>query len=82
MSRYTQEEIDECGEVVDHDLRLIDDRDGARSYECKRCGAEIVERTEVTDRAIHHIDGDSNNNELSNLAIVPIAANRGGKEDE
>ena len=36
------EEEDVCGETYDHDLRLIEDRDGMRTYECRECGAEIV----------------------------------------
>lgn len=32
-----------CGYSYDHDLRLIDTRDGISSYECRECGAEIVD---------------------------------------
>jgi hypothetical protein len=32
-----------CGFGYDHDFRLIDERDGCRSYECRECGAEILE---------------------------------------
>lgn len=32
-----------CGESYDHDLELIDERAGCRSYECRTCGAEIIE---------------------------------------
>ncbi len=32
-----------CGESYDHDLRLIDERDGWRTSECRECGAEIIE---------------------------------------
>ncbi len=31
-----------CGESYDHDLRLIDERDGYATYECRKCGAEVV----------------------------------------
>ncbi len=38
---------DECvydGEVwPEHDYRLLDEQDGERSYECRRCGAETTE---------------------------------------
>lgn len=33
-----------CGESYDHDLRVIDERDGTVTYECRNCGAEIIER--------------------------------------
>ena len=36
-------EGDVCGESYDHNLRLIDERDGCRTYECRTCGAEIFE---------------------------------------
>jgi hypothetical protein len=32
-----------CGWEYDHDLRLIGEGDGERTYECRRCGAEIFE---------------------------------------
>jgi hypothetical protein len=32
-----------CGETYDHDLTLIDERDGEATYECRVCGAEIAE---------------------------------------
>jgi predicted RNA-binding Zn-ribbon protein involved in translation (DUF1610 family) len=35
-----------CGESYDHDLREIDSRDGITSYECRTCGAEIVDDNE------------------------------------
>lgn len=31
-----------CGETYDHDLTLIDERDGEATYECQVCGAEIT----------------------------------------
>lgn len=40
-----------CGETIDHDERLIDNRDGVRQYECKRCGAEFFEDDEAEDGA-------------------------------
>lgn len=36
-------EFEGCGWEYDHDLRLIDERDGMATHECRRCGAEIVE---------------------------------------
>lgn len=41
---------DICGETFDHDLRLIDERDGDRSYECRVCGAEIYESDDQEDQ--------------------------------
>lgn len=35
-----------CGESFDHDLRVIDQRDGGTTYECRTCGAEICEYDE------------------------------------
>jgi hypothetical protein len=32
-----------CGETYDHDLTLIDERDGEATYECQVCGAEITD---------------------------------------
>lgn len=32
-----------CGFSWDHTLRLINEADGIKSYECTECGAEIVE---------------------------------------
>jgi predicted RNA-binding Zn-ribbon protein involved in translation (DUF1610 family) len=32
-----------CGETWDHDLRVIDSRDGSTTYECRECGAEVIE---------------------------------------
>lgn len=32
-----------CGESYDHDLHLIGEGDGERTYECRECGAEIWE---------------------------------------
>ena len=37
---------DICGETYDHDLRLVDERDGIATYECRRCGAEVIEEDE------------------------------------
>lgn len=34
---------DVCGFTYDHDLRLIGERDGWFTYECRECGAEIFE---------------------------------------
>lgn len=34
-----------CGEAYDHDLRPISERDGACTYECRRCGAEVISET-------------------------------------
>jgi hypothetical protein len=31
-----------CGESYDHDLRLIDERDGYATYDCRECGAEVL----------------------------------------
>lgn len=41
LHREEGEEV--CGESFDHDLRLIDERDGWRTYECRVCGAEVSE---------------------------------------
>lgn len=30
-----------CGESYEHDLSLLDSRDGISSYECRNCGAEV-----------------------------------------
>ena len=40
------DEAEICGESYDHDLRFIDERDGIRTYECRGCGAEIIEEDE------------------------------------
>lgn len=32
-----------CGENYDHDLRIIGDSDDLVTYECRKCGAEIIE---------------------------------------
>lgn len=32
-----------CGESYDHDLRLVGESGGQRTYECGNCGAEIWE---------------------------------------
>lgn len=32
-----------CGETYDHDLMLIGSADGISSYECRTCGAEVVD---------------------------------------
>lgn len=40
-------EVDDvCGETIDHDAVLRDDRDGIKVYDCRRCGAEIIEEDE------------------------------------
>jgi hypothetical protein len=36
-----------CGESYDHQLRLIDERDGYAAYECIECGAEILTEPDV-----------------------------------
>lgn len=36
-----------CGESFDHELRLIGEGDGERTYECTNCGAEIWEEDDV-----------------------------------
>jgi hypothetical protein len=48
MHRH-DEEI--CGEAYDHQLRVIGSRDGLTTYECLRCGAEIVDEDEPADAA-------------------------------
>lgn len=36
-----------CGESYDHDLKLISEGDdGSKSWECRRCGAEVIEDPE------------------------------------
>lgn len=35
-----------CGVSYDHTLKLIDERDGSRTYECTECGAEIYDEDE------------------------------------
>ena len=35
-----------CGESYDHDLTLVGESDGLRTYECLNCGAEIWEEEE------------------------------------
>ena len=42
---------DICGETFDHDCRLVGERDGVRNYECRRCGAEIIE-DDVLDETV------------------------------
>ena len=37
----SDEYLEVCGESHDHELRVIDQRDGMISLECTRCGAEI-----------------------------------------
>lgn len=32
-----------CGESYDHDLRLVSEGGGMRTYECDNCGAELWE---------------------------------------
>ena len=39
----TLDAADVCGETFDHNLRVIDERDGWVTYECRTCGAEVVE---------------------------------------
>lgn len=41
-----REDDDICGETIDHDLREIGSADGQTSWECRRCGAEIIEDDE------------------------------------
>lgn len=40
------EDEEVCGESYDHDLVLLDERDGYATYECRRCYAEIYEDPE------------------------------------
>jgi hypothetical protein len=40
---------DVCGDSYDHDLDLIDERDGYCSYVCRTCGAEILTEPEPED---------------------------------
>ena len=40
-----------CDETFDHDLRLMGERDGCRTLECRRCGAEIFEDDEPAGAA-------------------------------
>lgn len=42
MSDMEEEMV--CGESFDHDLHLIGEADGERTYECLTCGAEIWEQ--------------------------------------
>ncbi len=42
------EDEDICGYTFDHDLELRSEQDGVRIYECRRCGAEIIEDDEET----------------------------------
>jgi hypothetical protein len=35
-----------CGETYDHDLMLVDERDGEATYECRVCGAEVLDEPE------------------------------------
>lgn len=35
-----------CGWSYDHALKLIDERDGTRTYECTECGAEVDDSDE------------------------------------
>ena len=37
---------DVCGESFDHDLALIDERDGYTTYECRTCGTEVFTEPE------------------------------------
>jgi rubrerythrin len=40
---------DICGETYDHTLNLLSEADGMRVYECRECGAEIIEEDEEVD---------------------------------
>lgn len=42
---------DVCGYTYDHDLQLVDDRDGIRVSVCRECGAEIIEEEEDAGNA-------------------------------
>jgi len=42
-----RDDEDICGHSFDHDLIIVDERDGILVYHCRRCGAEIHE-DEVT----------------------------------
>lgn len=37
---WDDENADVCGETYDHEEDLVDESDGMRTYECRRCGAE------------------------------------------
>ena len=39
-------EMEFCGVTYDHDLVIVDERDGEVTYECRRCGAEITEQAD------------------------------------
>lgn len=41
-----EDDDDVCGETIDHDLREMGSADGITTYECRRCGAEIIEDKE------------------------------------
>lgn len=43
--RLSDDEV--CGETVEHQAELKDERDGVQVYLCRRCGAEIIEETDV-----------------------------------
>lgn len=43
----TTDTEDICGETYDHDLNLMSERDSMRVYECRKCGAEIIEEDEA-----------------------------------
>lgn len=36
------EETEECGVTFDHDLSVLDERDGYTTEVCRRCDAEII----------------------------------------
>lgn len=38
-----------CGETYDHDLMLVDERDGEAAYECRVCGAEVTDESDTDD---------------------------------
>ena len=45
-----------CGESYDHDLRLIDERDGFATYACRECGAEIFTEPDEDERGALRAD--------------------------
>lgn len=47
-SSYDECEVldsDECGYSYDHQLRLLDERDGDTVWQCINCGAEVLEES-------------------------------------
>jgi hypothetical protein len=46
MTAIDEGDEEVCGVSYDHRLKLIDERDGSRSYECEECGAEVLEDDE------------------------------------